>query len=70
MNKIKKSAILFAAGVTLTCTILFVACNKENSDVENLNNLSRSPKSEMIKPNNSSNPLDSIGINHNIHNVK
>ena len=67
MNKIKKSAFIYAAGATLMCTILFVACNKENSDVANLNNLSGFSKSEMINPNNSGNKLDSIGINHNIH---
>ena len=32
LNITKKSAILFAVGVVLTCTILFVACNKENAE--------------------------------------
>ena len=67
MNITKKSAILYAVGVVLTCTILFVACNKENAEESNLNNLSSSVKSEMTQPNNPNNPLDSIGINHNIH---
>lgn len=65
MIKIKKSAIIFAAGVTLTSTILFVACNKEHADVANLNNFPGSLKAEVINPNYSGNPLDSIGINHN-----
>ena len=38
MNKIKKSAILFAAGVSLMCNVLFVACDKENTELSCLYN--------------------------------
>ena len=34
MNKIKKSAILLAAGTILMCNVLFVACDN-NGSVEN-----------------------------------
>lgn len=67
LNITKKSAILFAVGVVLTCTILFVACNKENAEKSNINDLSSPMKSEMTQPNNPVNPLDIIGIKHNIH---
>lgn len=67
LNITKKSAILFAVGAVLTCTILFVACNKENAEKSNINDLSSPMKSEMTQPNNPVNPLDNIGINHNIH---
>lgn len=65
MKNNKKTAVLIAAVVSLTCTILFVACNKENTAMTTLNNFSDSPKTEIINPKNPNNPLDSIGTKHN-----
>lgn len=67
MRKVKKSAIFSATRAILICTILLVACNKENAGVTPVNNLPSSSKTETIQPNNPNNPLESIGINHNIH---